>query len=425
MLVHIGKRISKIRKIKGIPQEDICHGVLSRSHLSNIESGRYEPNMNVLQAVAKRLKLPVDYLVCYQETDKGLEELLKLVDQQLDEDLVKAEQSIKNIQHDHPFIPSVNQEALYYLLLSCFYIKTQSFKRAIHCFQNEFIPLINEHRIDLMSTMIQDHYYHVRALIAFHYKRYEQSEQYLLKQLKVCQRSIRQAHIYLHMGYALYYASNIQKGIDYAQQAQELFLAVNRMDKVTEVTTLLGMLYRENAALQQAENALAKALDLAKQHGDLVQQGHIYHHLGLTHEANQRCQDALQHLFRAVEVKKYTEDSTIDQTYSCILNIYIKQQEYQNAAILLKEVKPSAQNTDEAYQFNIIEARLRLREGQREAYEALMKSAIKFFEKQEQYKNILPLAEELGDYFKRSRKYKLASDYYKLALQANKKITVI
>lgn len=59
----LGKKIQKLRKDQGISQEEFAHKVgISRTHAGHIEQGRKSPSLEVLEKMAKVLKIRVKEL---------------------------------------------------------------------------------------------------------------------------------------------------------------------------------------------------------------------------------------------------------------------------------------------------------------------------------------------------------------------------
>lgn len=56
----LGKKIQKFRKDQGLSQEEFAHKVgISRTHAGHIEQGRKSPSLEVLEKIAKILKVTV------------------------------------------------------------------------------------------------------------------------------------------------------------------------------------------------------------------------------------------------------------------------------------------------------------------------------------------------------------------------------
>lgn len=59
----LGKRIQKYRKEAGYTQEDLAEKVgISRAYMGFIEQGRYSPSLEILEKIAKRLKIKLSEL---------------------------------------------------------------------------------------------------------------------------------------------------------------------------------------------------------------------------------------------------------------------------------------------------------------------------------------------------------------------------
>ncbi|WP_394679308.1 helix-turn-helix domain-containing protein [uncultured Exiguobacterium sp.] len=82
--VSIGYEIKRIRKEKKITQAELCEGICSQAEISKIENGKNSPTIDLLQQVAKRLKVPLSMLFqdhlrsdVFQSYDEQLANLLR------------------------------------------------------------------------------------------------------------------------------------------------------------------------------------------------------------------------------------------------------------------------------------------------------------------------------------------------------------
>ncbi len=71
-LLRIGKRIKRLRKEKGISQDELCGDVIARSMLSLIETGKTAPSLHTLAFLADRLDVSVGYLFLSEEENASL-----------------------------------------------------------------------------------------------------------------------------------------------------------------------------------------------------------------------------------------------------------------------------------------------------------------------------------------------------------------
>ena len=67
--MHIGSRIRRLRESRSLTQKEASSGIISTSHYSNIESGRFEPSNDVLELLADRLDVPICYFQRIYEDD--------------------------------------------------------------------------------------------------------------------------------------------------------------------------------------------------------------------------------------------------------------------------------------------------------------------------------------------------------------------
>jgi tetratricopeptide (TPR) repeat protein len=420
--LNIGRRIAKIRKVKNIPQELVCKGIVSRSHLSNIESGRYEPAEDILLILADRLAVPKDYLLKSNEVDETLEQLLSSLKKQLNIDLAKAENIFHGIKDKYPFIHSVYQESYFFLLESSYYIKKGNIQGSKEILEQEFLPLMNDFKIDTIPTQMRESYFYIKGVLCYYQQDYLQSYQYYLQQLHLVDNNLQKAAVYFNLSLALWKLYDFNNAISYAHKARNLYFEEHQWYKAADAYNSLGILYWENFELNQAEEQLQKALDMAEQYKYDVLKGRIYHNLGLVYHSKQEYDQSLHYLFKSLELKKKIKHPSVNMTYRSILNIYIKQNLTNEAKLMLEEAQENCKEKLEANYLKVIEARLNLESGQRDLYETLIKEAISFFNENQEWKHLIMFSEEFGNYYHRSRKYKLASHYYKVSIKAYQKL---
>jgi transcriptional regulator with XRE-family HTH domain len=76
--MNLGKTIKFCRKIKGLTQAQLADKVdISISHICLLESGKREPALTKLEAIAEALEIPLSVLVFLAAKDEGLDKLSK------------------------------------------------------------------------------------------------------------------------------------------------------------------------------------------------------------------------------------------------------------------------------------------------------------------------------------------------------------
>lgn len=95
--VSIGNEIKRIRKQKKMTQKELCEGICSQAEISKIENGRNSPTIDLLQQIAKRLRIPMSMLFRDQYKSEQFRECDRLLNglfrsQQFDELMNQIEQ---------------------------------------------------------------------------------------------------------------------------------------------------------------------------------------------------------------------------------------------------------------------------------------------------------------------------------------------
>lgn len=86
---HSGRQISKIRKLREMTQAQLAEEVgMSRAYLARVETGLQEPSLDLLERIAKSLRVPSGILlldpedfprgVAYEALARALENAIKL-----------------------------------------------------------------------------------------------------------------------------------------------------------------------------------------------------------------------------------------------------------------------------------------------------------------------------------------------------------
>jgi transcriptional regulator with XRE-family HTH domain len=74
IITRIQDKIKKLRKNKGLAQKQLAEMVgINTTHLSRLETGRYQPSVEVLKKLADTLQVTTDYLL--SDTDDEAEEI--------------------------------------------------------------------------------------------------------------------------------------------------------------------------------------------------------------------------------------------------------------------------------------------------------------------------------------------------------------
>lgn len=240
-IMHLGKRIYYLRKIKGLSQEQLSKGIVSPSHLSNIECGRYEPLSDIISLLATRLDVEKEYLLRTKEVDEELNIYLNQFEKFLyDFDYNQANVVYKVINSKYPFINSIEQEFHFILLETLLYIRSNNLAGA-----NDSVLRLEKLYVEEIFVQKDQKfiklYYYVYGMYNYYQRDYLQSYQNYLKLLTFSQNNIEQARIYFNISLVCLKLRDQINAITYANSSLKLYLHSHELEKAIDVYGKLKM----------------------------------------------------------------------------------------------------------------------------------------------------------------------------------------
>lgn len=92
-------------------QSEVCHGIVSPSHYSNIEACRFTPSIDTMRLIAERLDIPYTYLTNTNSYNSRLEKILLEYEKLIDlNDVQGIGQLMSNSTSSFQYIESIFQE---------------------------------------------------------------------------------------------------------------------------------------------------------------------------------------------------------------------------------------------------------------------------------------------------------------------------
>lgn len=419
--MHIGKRIKKNREYMNIEYKELAKGIISHTHLINIEKGKFNTSNEILIALANKMNVPQNYLLKHKEENEELKEILLNLKENIDNlNLNEADNIIKSIQRDYSYINSIYQEAFFFLLLSYYHFKDKNIELSFNIFEKEFLPLINDSNIEDFTSEFRTVYYYMVSMDSYYKKEYYKSYKYLMKNLPLIQNNTLKAMINFNIALVLFKLNRNQSAIMYAKNALDLHLHENKWAKVCETYVLLGAIYVEENNFKNADRDLMKALEITDQYSLKYLKVKILHNLGIMFNKQNEIDKSLEYFNKSINLRREYKINPL-LGYRALLEIFIEKNLLENFNKLFYEAKEYVENDMDKYHLKVLEAKMNLKQNQHEIYETYMKESIKYFYKHNLWK-YLDIAEELGKYYQQLKKYKLSSHYFKIALEAIKNI---
>lgn len=404
----------------GIDRKDLANGVISYTHLCNIENGKYETSNDTLIAIAKKLKVPNEYLINHKESNIALLNKLHILKKNLDQiDIKNAEIIITEIRENYPTINSILLETYYYLLESHYYFVIKNYKKAINIFEKEVLPLLDEKNIDDLNIELKEIYYYINGTICYFRGDYKLSYQYFIKQLPLIHDNFMEARVNFNISLCLFNINDIVQAINYAKVAQNYYISNRIWSKIAETDNLLGVLYLRLNEFNESIRHLNNALELSEKFGIYKLEPIILHNFGLIEQRKGNLDKALSYLNKSLNIKK-KENIDVLITYISILEIHLVNNSLEIATEELNEAKKYCKNNIDNYHLKVLEAKINLKKGEYDIYEKYMKDSINYYYNNKKWKYLQETTEEFALYYQLQKKYSYSSLYYKLNSEAVK-----
>jgi len=407
-LLRIGKRLSYLRKKVGLSLDQAGAGILSSTHLSNIENGRFYPSEDILILLARKYDVPEDYLLWYEKRDASIDQPLRELLYLIFTDLKKAKEIVDSIDQKG-YISNIEQETLFIILKTCFLIKSgKSYEESFSLVKH----YVTEGDISYPSYIHQSYVY-LLALYYFDVRDYEKSRLYFQTldryDLPVRIKSIIEFNILI----ILHHLNKRVHVLKQAEKALKLYYENHLWEYVAETYNILIGIYWKEKDYDTALKYAKKTLELVETYNFLEIRSRVYHNVGLVYKSMKKTNEAINYFSKAIDLKKKLNINT-KSSYSSILDIYSSTGDKNS----FYEIYNTLEDTDIEYKF----------------YESKLDSDL-FFSNIDEFamsleelasNNRLQLAylisHELSNYYFNNRKYKQASIFLKKEIEYLKKL---
>ncbi|WP_096187785.1 tetratricopeptide repeat protein [Evansella halocellulosilytica] len=419
--MHIGNRLKKIRKLNRVSQQNLCKGIVSTSHYSNIEGGRYVPSTDILESIAKRLQVPTNYLLNIHEHSPTTDKLLTEYEELIENDLAKAEEFLQKNKKEFEYIPSIYQETEFLLLRCMHHIKQLNLNEAEKLY-DEIQFYIQEEELDSYNKNLKFKYTYVTGLLKYDQKNYTDSYHYFNKASKYLSDESKRMKVTFNLALISFYLFNLTKALEYVISARTAFLENHRWKETVECYILQGMILFEMRNFEEAKKVLKKGLNLAKEKSLYIQTTKIHHNLGNVYRDNEEYDKALYYYKESLEKKKIYDKDNVLITYYTLAKLYLKQKDLPSLKKLLGEVRDYCESEFDFHLLKMLEAKMEYLLMNYEKYEDYMKKSIEYFYKQRHFIILENECKHISDYYYDQKKYKSAYYYLDMEMDVIQKI---
>ncbi|MCA1031230.1 helix-turn-helix transcriptional regulator [Bacillus timonensis] len=414
--MEIGNRLRFYRIQQNMTQEDLANGIISVSYLSKIENNQTSASIDALEMLCKRLGIKLieeEELTLLKELNEWY---YSIVHRNKDEAMARYEKYADIIQSTNDstaYIHFVLFELRYFLL-------NREMDKA-----KEQLSKINLFK-DIFDNQLS--YYYHKFVGLYHYllnKFFDAKNHYKLAE-RILNNSIHfekweEADLYYSIALTYSQVGKMALCSNYSQLALSIFQSIYDLKRSAECQILLGICYLRTEEYSLAEENYRLAAKVAQTMNDDNLLGIIHHNLGYLYSLKKEIHQAIYEYEKSLEYKKEKNALGRLRTIHSLVDEYYKLNDLEKCKIWIDEGMSLLQgeiHREYKIHFTIFEHILEDSHMNFEKY--MEKEALPYFEKQENYLQVLKYAEMLAKHYEKKNKYKQASLYYSKTIKALK-----
>lgn len=420
VILTIGNRIRRIRKVKGLAAGDVCSGIVSPSHFSNIENSRFSPAPDTLLLIADRLMVPRSYFTNIYEDSLEVEKRLRELERKIEDgDAEGIRTFLENHKKSLMYISSIKQEMQFYLLYFLALVNIEAANEAVKLYEDTIAHFdIHPSSINLAD---QQKYNHISGLYYYYIKDYEKSIHFFKKVLEVKENQAIRAKISFNIALALSNLRRFEEAFTFAKTATILYLRLHNWENTGSCYNLLAFIMREQGKLQESEEYIQKGFDIVGE-GSVPLQARLFHNLALIHKDRNEYDKAIDCIDRSIEAKQMHGQSELFLSLRVKLDILLESKDFLAFKRTLVLAEKHCRTGNDKAHFNYLNARFHFLFEDMVIYERLMKEAIELLLTGESGQLLIDASEHFSEFYEKSNKYKKALYYQKLCSATLKKL---
>lgn len=418
----IGQKLFFFRKSKGMTQEQLAQGICSISHLSKIENGHEIPSEDTLSHLCNRLGIKIHDIDTTKETNEFSELLEEWYGLMVNKERNQALELFPKVKNKKERI----QDPLLLLKYKLFYVRFALMKYDLAEAESELADLSQYYKT--LDPKMKYFYQFSMGALEYGKANYSEALGYFKKAEELSFNLHHQDPELLYL-IALSHSMlhDVTFSINYASQALEIFRRNFQITRCLDCEVLLGINNRRLKNYQEAERHYINALKVAKKfnYAELIYIN--YHNLGVLYTATDSKKaihyflESLQQLEKEGLLEKelkYTE------TCYCLAEEYYRIGNYSQMfhwIDLGEQVAIAQEFTSLLLQFKVL--RCKANDYSELEKESLLKGEIiPYFIEKKMWHYVADFAQLLADDYYQKNKYKSASQYYQLVIQANRNL---
>lgn len=403
-ILTLGEKIKKRRKELNMTLKDLAGDRITPGQISLVESGKSKPSMDLLSYLASVLQTPVEYLMESEETqaEKICTYYENIANFYLrNGNLLKADQYAENCIYYSDKYNLDYKKGVSYYLKGVIYLRRNKLMDAQEFFltsNSSFIRLGKTE--DIIKSFLQ------LGLISIQIKSYHSALSYFQQGEKTyfegkLTNPFAIGEIYYYLAFVYLKLENIEKSINYSYLAKEEFNKANDKKNYAESLALISEQYAQNGDIERAIEYSKLTNDIYKQIGDMEILSKFENDLGRLFYDLENTDESFLHYYKAIELRKETNDGRIIETYINLCDNFIKLKDEKNAEETLEKIKNLIEDGGSRYTYDyyILSYKLSVILGDNAKTEYNLLMALKYVEGEKDYSKISEISIMLGKYY--------------------------
>ncbi len=412
-MLNIGKRLYIQRTINGVELESLAKDLISPLRLRRIENGYIVPSTTLLESIAARLDLPSVFFTNYEEMDMQLLYLLN----QLFEDIIlgsnKAKSLIELIDDNYyEYLLSPKLECYFLLLKVSYLIKSGDLTTSDQIVSNFLDPYFKDINIDGLPLYLRKAYHYTNGLYNYYQQDYDQClvNYSILKNM--VENLLEKAVITYNIGLIYQQLGKHQQTISIITEVIAYYDKLDLPYESALAYNLLGAAYRGTKSYKEAHSAFKSAQSYAEEFRYFDILGFIFHNTGMIFKDSGNIKKAIELFTKSIEMKEKDNHRNLSITYRELIECHLLVKNIDKAHHLHSIAESLKINEDQHYRLlQAFNEYYRLNQNLDE-YLSNLKQLIKYFLQVDDKYELRKCYTQIGKYYYRDRKYKLASEYF-------------
>jgi HTH-type transcriptional regulator, quorum sensing regulator NprR len=413
--MHLGEKIRYFRKVKNLSQQELAAGICSIPYLSKIENGVTKPSDEIKQHLAARLEIRLESI----NENEIIRNYVDLFYSLYQKDYETAEQKFQTLTATHT--QSIDEEILHKIFKSIYLLLAKDETQEVQVLLNEVAYIDG-----VMNGEKAFYYLLARGQLSFFTNDFENALHYFLKAEKQLEENRFQEW---EKGYLLYVigvtANHLYKNIvalEYTKQALAIFEKNYFFKRCADCRIVLAIIHLRIRNLDESTKQLLLAETIANTFDDEVLMGIIYHNLGsiATHRGEK--EKAIELFSRSMDAKEKEPLSAKIMTIHALVKEYQKTNQPEKGLELIDSWLEQVSNDplNRGYELHFLYFKHLFTYGghSEKQIQFMINELIPYFEQRNEWIHLADYYPILGKYFEQNQKYKQASMYYSLGIEA-------